>query len=203
SLKRNLSPAVSKLCDELAGNPRSVFISYAWSDAAVKRFAARLCQDLKAHRFQAVLDQEQNLEVWEVLALLAHCQNVVVLNDVHYAESALLGKVPVTRPSSRYPSFALPVAGMQSEHSVSEVYKIATITWEIANRLKDKGDELADFAFQVAQPDAFEKVPGLRLFVEGWRVDEIQMVFSNIKGFRSLSVIYLGGDNCLAGYPLF
>jgi hypothetical protein len=57
-------------------------------------------------------------------------------------------------------------------------------------------------AFEFARPDAFKKVPGLRLF-EGWRVDEIQMVFLNVKRFRSISVASLGGEHCLAGYPLF
>jgi hypothetical protein len=41
------------------------------------------------------------------------------------------------------------------------------------------------------------------VFVEGWRVDENQLLFHNIDHFRSVSVLYLGGANCLGGYPLF
>ena len=81
SLESGLTPAVKRLCEQLAGNPRSIFISYAWPDPATKAFAARMACDLEANSFQIVLDQKHDLEVHEILVILLHCQNVVVLND--------------------------------------------------------------------------------------------------------------------------
>ncbi|MBI2472130.1 MAG: tetratricopeptide repeat protein [Planctomycetes bacterium] len=203
-LESDLNPPLRKLCEELAGDPRSLFISYAWPDSSTKQFATRLSQDLKGHSFRVVLDQKLGLDVWEVLCLLPHCQNVVVLNDAHYAESCLLGKVPITKTTSIYPSFAFPIVNAQSEEYLGMVFKISAVAWEVARQMKEKGiKEISNLAFQVALPEAFSNVPGLRLFIEGWRVDEIQMVFANVKNFRSISIAYLGGTHCLAGYPLF
>jgi Tfp pilus assembly protein PilF len=199
----DLSPAVRKLGNELAGNPRSIFISYAWPDPLTKQFAARLSRDLKSRSFQVVLDQELGLEVYEVLYLLPLCQNVVVLNDTHYAESCLLGKVPISHTTSVYPSFAFPIAATQSKEYLEMVFKISAVAWEMAKNIHEKETKLPnDLAFQLAQPESFRDVPGLRQFIEGWRVDEIQMVFSNLKRFRSISVAYLKGKHALAGYPL-
>jgi tetratricopeptide (TPR) repeat protein len=204
SLESQLKPAVQRLTEELVGNPRSVFISYAWPDPDTKAFAARLSRDLKSRGYHVILDQELGLDVADVLVLLPHCQNVVALNDAHYAESCLLGKVPITRTTSVYPSFAFPLAATQSSEYMQTVFKISAVAWELAKEIaKRGGGHLDTFAFQVAQPEAFKDVPGLRIFVEGWRVDEIQMVFANVRRFRSLSIAYLGGDHCLAGYPLF
>jgi hypothetical protein len=169
-----------------------------------KQFAARLSRDLKSHSYQVVLDQELGLEVNEVLFLLLHCQNVVVLNDTHYAESCLLGKVPISHTTSVYPSFAFPISATQSKEYLEMVFKISAVAWEMAKYINGKETKLPnDFAFRVAQPDSFKDVPGLRQFIEGWRVDEIQMVFSNLNRFRSISVAYLEGEHVLAGYPLF
>ena len=204
AIDTRLKPAVRRLSDQLVGNPRSVFISYAWPDPATKAFAARLSGDLKSRAYQVILDQELGLDVADVLTLLPHCQNVVALNDAHYVESCLLGKVPITRTTSLYPSFAFPLAATQSSEYMQMVFKISAGAWELAKQIKQRGGgHLDTFAFEFAQPEAFKEVPGLRMFIEGWRVDEIQMVFANIRRFRSLSIAYLGGDHCLAGYPLF
>lgn len=196
------------LCYELAGNPRSVFISYAWADEATRRFAIRLSEDLTARSFKVALDRNYDFEVYEVLTLLAFCQNVVMLNDIHYAESCLLGKVAITKPTFPYPSFpyhsfAFPADSL-SEDYLGEVLKISAVTWEMARQLKKAGDpDAAQTALELVRPEAFQQVPGLRIFIEGWRVDEAQMVLLNSKRYRSISVAYLGGGDCLAGFPLY
>src|SRR5262249_37082073 len=149
-----------------------------------KDFATRLFRDLKASRYHVVLDREYELKLHETLYLLTRCQNVILLNDIHYVESCLLGKVPITQPTSAFPSFAFPADKGQSEEYVGEVMKIAAVTWEVARQLKDMGNkQAAELAISVARPDAFKKAPDLRLFMEGWRVDEVQMVFLNIKRY--------------------
>ena len=203
TLESRLSPMLLDWCRRLRGNPRSVFISYAWTDPATKQIAFRLAQDLKQHSFDVVLDKEIGLEVWETLTLLHFCQNVLVLNDIHYAESCLMGKVPVSKPTSEYPSFALPVATTKPEDFV-EMFKTSAVLWEVAKQIRDREAQgLSGMAFNIAESIASDHLPGLRQFIEGWRIDEIQAVFLNLKNFRSISVAYLGGEHCLAGYPLF
>ena len=199
-----LRPEVDALYKSFQGNPRSVFISYAWPEERTKSFAIRLADDLAAQGFEVFLDRNFDLEIAEVMTLLASCQNVIVLNDRHYAESCLLGQIPVTKPTSPYPSFAFPADEAKSEDYLAEVFKISAITWHSAKMLKDKNpDFAATFALKLADPKAYAHVPGLRIFIEGWRVDEVQMIFSNAARFRSISVAYLDGEHCLSGYPLF
>jgi Tfp pilus assembly protein PilF len=194
---------VEKYCDQLSENPRSVFISYAWTDPETKIFARKLSKYLKENSFQVFLDVEHDLEVHEVLTILSACQNVVVLNDQHYAESCLLGKVPVAQPTSRYPSFAFPASRSESKDYVEGIFKISAVTWLVAKTLIGSEAGFASkFAFDLATPTKFGNLPDLRVFVEGWRVDEIQIVFSNLRSYRSISVLYLGGEHCLGGYPL-
>lgn len=192
-----VNPALRRLAEELAGNPRALFISYAWPDPATKAFAARIARGLEQHSYRVILDQDLELEVHEVLYLLAHCQNVLVLSDAHYAESCLLGLVPITHQTSSYPP-------TRSEEYLLSVFKLSAVAWEMARVMKSHGKpELDALAFELAAPEAFQALPGLRVFIEGWRVDEIQMVFSSLDRLRSISVAYLGGQHCLAGYPLF
>jgi tetratricopeptide (TPR) repeat protein len=204
SLHTGMSPEVVQLGEQLSGNPRSVFISYAWTSTETKTFALKLCDSLTEAGFAVVLDQNFNYDIVEILYLLCMCQNVVMLNDVHYAESCLLGKVPVTQASSPYPSFSFPVKHANSMEYIGEVFKLSAVTWEMARILETKDKNMAAAtAIELANPDYYKKLPGLRLFIEGWRVDEIQMIFSNLQQYRSFSVAYLGGENCLAGYPVF
>jgi Tfp pilus assembly protein PilF len=203
SLESKIKPEIRILGEQLKGNPKSIFISYAWNSSKTKAFAAKLCEDLIKSGYSVVLDRNFNYEVYEILYLLIMCQNVIVFNDVHYVESCLLGKVPITEASSPYPSFAFPPEMVHSKEYIGEVFKITAVVWEVA-KILGKGDKkkAAEMAIQIADPKSFEKLTGLRIFIEGWRIDEIQMVFHNLKGYRSFSVIYLEGENCLAGYPV-
>ena len=201
-LEKNLEPEFEKLMNKLRGNPKSIFISYAWPNNDTRIFAHNLCKDLKNKGFEVVLDKNFNFDVGQILTLLSQCQNVVVINDSHYVESCLLGKIPITEKTSSYPSFAFPIES--SEEYAFKVFLLSAATWSISQKLEESAEKVAaEIAFNIVAPEYHQDLSGLRVFVEGWRIDEIQMIFSNIEHYRSISIVYFNGEHCLAGYPIF
>ncbi len=200
----SLRPELQEIFDAFRGNPASVFISYAWSDEATKAMAKRLAKDLADAGFTVFLDKNYELEVHEVLTLLAAVQNVVVLNDLNYAESCLLGQVPATQATSPYPSYAFDAGEPEAEERTAKVFAISAADWLIAKKFGQIDASAAELvAKDLVAQDIDADTPWLRRFIEGWRVDEVQMVFSNARNYRSISIAYLGGPHCLTGYPLF
>jgi tetratricopeptide (TPR) repeat protein len=182
---------------------RSVFLSYARHDPTHAAWVKRLSADLRARGFDVVLDRDLDLDVSELLRLGLSCANIVIVADRYYMESGLLGRIPVTVPSSAYPSFAFP-AQLETEDVVSEVFKISAVTWEVARQLSPKWslEQAAKFTLQIASPSAYPTVPHLRTFIEGWRVDESQLIVVNEHRYRAIVTAFASGEHCFSRYPI-
>lgn len=199
-LDSNLPAEVQQAKQRLAGSPKSLFISYGWPNPDVKAFALRLASDLEEGGFDVVLDRRFSFGIGDLLILLGSTRNVLVINDTYYAESCLLGKVPVSVTAFPYPSFAL--SDDIPDDTAEEVHRIAEEIWaETKEAIKRLGEEEAA---RIALEESRKRLmPGVRVFVEGWRIDEIQQVFHDLGRYRSLSVAYSDGAHYLAGHPIF
>lgn len=181
------------------GDPRSVGITYSWAASPTRDFAVRLARGLQSQGFLVVLDQLAGLDLRDLLVQLLSCQNIIVVNDTSYVESCLLGRIGASVLSNPYPSFA--ATADTSEEQFVNAEAIAMKLWSEVSRifLSEGLENAAKFGYSEARL----RLPALRAFVEGWRLDEIQSVFAGLKRFRSLSIAYVGGEHCLSGFPVF
>ena len=197
--KSSLDSEFEVLMRRISGNPKSLFISYAWPNSKVKEFALRLFNDLQERGYEVVIDTEMNIDIGNLLILLNSCQNVLVINDAYYIETCLMGKVPITKKGNWYPAIAFE-QNIEDE-SIAAVDSLAKII------SKSNSEAIEDNMWPEYIESIFENLknefPHSRIFIEGWRMNEIQMVFQNMKNYRSFSVAYFDGGHCISGYPIF
>jgi len=94
---------------------------------------------------------------------------------------------------------------LEDEKKLERIIKLTFFAWNLTDQLVQGHPELQDTVMKMIWDEdegVFKELPELRMFVEGWRLDEVQLLFSRLTKHRSISIAYVGGKHCLAGYPL-